>query len=197
MRHNVSFPKGGGSVLMGYFLSVFALVFYSALGSAFYINSGNVAVGVSVSLAMLIFLLYLFFKKSPAVRKSGFFEDESLNERDRMNAFFASAAHSVFFEGLKLICAYLIFKDLGLNVTVWELVFLMPLVFLVASLPITVWGLGTREAAALFLFGGLAADKLVAAGLVTAFACNVFPVLLGLVFIKEILNRFAGLSIER
>ncbi len=60
-------------------------------------------------------------------------------------------ALSVLNQSLVVAVFILLAREAGLGVTVWQLVTLLMLVFLVASLPVSLGGLGPREGALLAL----------------------------------------------
>ena len=73
----------------------------------------------------------------------------------------------MIFQAMLAVCQYLLALGLGLHLSVSMFLLIVPISGVLASLPVTLNGLGLRETAYLFLFGmaGLGRDEAIALGL--------------------------------
>jgi len=114
------------------------------------------------------------------------FNDISATEKVRL------ILYSVIYQFSEFINTYILFKAVGISVPFSSVCVLVPLIMIVNNLPITVLGLGTREALIIFLFGAFAASaSLLGAGVLISLVEHVLPVVIGLLFIKSFLTYFA------
>ena len=90
---------------------------------------------------------------------------------------------------LAILVHYLAVQQFGLQIPFLALLAFLPVVFLAASLPITVAHLGTSQAAWLFFFAGYGPEaKLLAYSLVAHFTFMMLNSLIGLCFLKPALK---------
>ncbi|MFC1631245.1 lysylphosphatidylglycerol synthase transmembrane domain-containing protein [Candidatus Omnitrophota bacterium] len=99
--------------------------------------------------------------------------------------------YSIIFQFSEFLNTYILFKAVGLSVPFSSVLVFVPLILIINNLPITVLGLGTREALIVFLFaqyGPLPA--LLSAGMLVSLIEHILPVLVGLFFVKSFLGYF-------
>ncbi|MEM7816463.1 MAG: lysylphosphatidylglycerol synthase transmembrane domain-containing protein [Candidatus Aenigmatarchaeota archaeon] len=97
--------------------------------------------------------------------------------------------YSFLYQLSEFINTYLLFKAVGLEISFWLICIFIPLVIVINNLPITVLGLGTREALLIFLFSNYGAKELIlSAGLLVSLIEHIFPVLVGIFFIRKIIR---------
>jgi len=84
--------------------------------------------------------------------------------------------------------SYFIGISLGINISFIYFLAIMPLATLVAQIPITISGLGTREAALISLFGlfGISSTKVFSMSLVSLFLAGIIPAIIGSILIFKI-----------
>ena len=105
---------------------------------------------------------------------------------------------SFSFEGAKILNLFILFTAFGIQLPVDELLLLAPCSIFIASLPITVLGLATRESAVVALFALYgSSERLLAIGLSTSFVEGVVPLIVGLFLMKSFFNRFLETQKER
>ena len=77
--------------------------------------------------------------------------------------------------------------SIGLNVSFIYFLLFMPAVTLIGQIPITISGLGTREAAMISLFGllGISATKIFSMSLINLVINGIFPAIIGMLLILE------------
>lgn len=102
----------------------------------------------------------------------------------------ALATASLILESAKLVSFFLVCRAVGVGIPFRDIVVFLPAVMVLAKLPFTPAGLGTREAAILFFFKDRAsADALLATGVLFSFAEYIAPMLVGLPLVKLFLDR--------
>ncbi len=101
---------------------------------------------------------------------------------------------SIVYQLSEFINTYILFKAMGLKVPFSLILVMIPMVMIVNVFPVTILGLGSREAFTIFLFSGYGASTLLlSASLLITFIEHILPVLFGLFFIKAFI---AYLSIK-
>lgn len=193
-RHGLSYGRGISSILVKSFLSLLALVIF-ILGAAVVYEFNRFYAVLSFLLSLLLLAL---------LAGTGYGRRVSSNLRERISPNLPSnpesrrlkgAAllfYSLLFEGIGLVNFYILFGAFNIDIPYRAALLLMPLTMMVASLPITVSGLGTREVSTIVLFARHASpEKLLGVGLSVFFVNFLLPALLGLLFLKPLLN---GLS---
>ena len=71
-----------------------------------------------------------------------------------------------------------------------EIVIYVPIIVLITIIPITIAGLGTREAATIFFFSKYAtSESLLSVGILLSFIIVILPSLIGLLFMKKFYSR--------
>jgi uncharacterized protein (TIRG00374 family) len=162
------------------------------LFSYYYIRLASVWIIVA-AIPVLFFLIYLFFHRELMRRFLGPFFRTLVPSRYReelslhFHSFYDAMAiylrnwkqtsvgftYTLLFWGAVLLMAYAIVRMLGLNITLGYLALLLPMLTLVETIPVSVAGLGTREAAAIYFF------SVVGVGGTEAVAFSLLYVLLG------------------
>jgi len=85
---------------------------------------------------------------------------------------------------VSLCLHYLAARAFGLEIPFWPMLAFLPVIFMLAALPITVAHLGTTQVAWIFFFGGYAAEpRLLAFSLAAHLTFVVTRSLLGLLFL--------------
>lgn len=175
-RHHLSYSKGLTSIVAGYVLSLCAMFFFVFIGwFLFYVN-----------LPGAVYLALLFLALLPLVL---------LFRMHRLKPIITLFLYSLGFEGCKLFNTLLIFKGFNIEIPYSTFLIFAPITLIFSTLPVTFWGLGTRESAILLLFSSYTApDRLLAGSLLISFVNRLFPVLLGLFFMKPFLNRLLAVN---
>lgn len=88
-----------------------------------------------------------------------------------------------------------IFKAVGLDVPVYAILIFVPLIIIISNIPITISGLGTREAALVFLFYEFGTpERLLSSGVLISFVQFSLPLIFSLLLAKTFLNRLYYIS---
>jgi len=197
-KHGFPYTRGVVSIVMGYALSFISLASCALVGLALVVAVPWQKIG-----AWLLFALFwalVFLGGSPLVSRlvKVFLKLLKLPEsefrvcRKLLLPFPLSVllGYSLAFEGCQLLNTWLLLKALGASVSVETFLLFGPLSILIAVLPVTVFGLGTRESAIVYFFSRFASqDRLLAASFLTTFANRLLPIFLGLFFVKPFLDR--------
>jgi uncharacterized membrane protein YbhN (UPF0104 family) len=205
-RHKLSYPKGLGSILWGYVLSLFVLLFFIFIGWYFYYPDLSLIIYL-IPLFIVVFLTALLFRTGVMERFFAKFLagphgpsalPPILAGQRPSKRIITLFLYSLGFEGCRLFNTLLLFKALGIEIPYSTFFFFAPLTLIASMLPVTLWGLGTRESSVLFFFSSYALpEKLLAASLLISFVNRLLPVLLGLFFMKPFLNRLWGIGSVR
>ena len=99
--------------------------------------------------------------------------------------------YSIVYQLSEFMNTYILFKAVGISVPFSLLLVFVPLVMIINNFPITVLGLGTREALMVFLFARYGPGSfLLSAGILVSLVEHILPVVFGLFFIKSFLDYF-------
>jgi len=99
--------------------------------------------------------------------------------------------YSLLFQISEFITTYILLKAVGVTVPFSLILVLIPLIMVVNNFPVTVLGIGTREALNVFLFAAYGSSSvLMGAGVLVSVIEHIFPVLVGLLFIKPFITYF-------
>lgn len=104
-------------------------------------------------------------------------------------------AYSTLFQLGEVACAYMVFSALGAGMGFQDLLYPVSLMMLAGMVPVSVQGIGVREAVSVALFGGAFSPQIgLAAGALITLVHHVIPALAGaLVWLAGFANRtFAG-----
>ena len=96
--------------------------------------------------------------------------------------------YSFVYQLSEFLNTYILFRAMGITVPFSLILILIPLIMVVNNIPVTVLGMGTREALMVFLFAQYGSSTaLLSAGLLVSLVEHVLPVVFGLLFIKPLL----------
>ncbi len=179
-----NFSKTLGSVIFDKFLNLLGTLSLLSGGVFFFEPKFYLKM---VSLFGIALLLYLFLyipynlhtkMKFPSWINNLFLGFKEINPKRKAILLF----YSIFYQLSELINAYILGKAINLDIP-WGAIFLyVPLIVLIANIPITVSGLGTREACIiLFFFRYGTKEALFSLGLLLSLVEYVLPAFIGLV----------------
>jgi len=100
--------------------------------------------------------------------------------------------YSLWYQFSEFFNTYILFRAVGIEISFFLILALVPLIMIVNNLPITILGLGTREGLIVFLFAKYGTSGyLLSAGMLVSFVEHILPVVIGLFFIKTFLIHLA------
>lgn len=98
--------------------------------------------------------------------------------------------YSVFFQSMELITACILFKAAGLSIPLYAILIYIPIVVLLSNIPVTIAGLGTREAAIVFFFFRYGPPELLlTSAILVSFIEHILPMMVGLTFFTPFIKK--------
>jgi len=196
-----SFSKGLSSAIMDRLLDLYLLILLSSVGVYYFLKGRGINIGFVIGFAIIFSLLiiilhpkflnllarFLFRKISPKKLKNKI--NDSINEFiEGMNQIINPIllfgilltvfSYSVFF-----FQCFLIAKSIGLQISYFDLALIMSIVNIITFIPISISGLGTREASMIFLFKliGLSTEAAISFSLLIFFSFFICGGLMGFI----------------
>jgi len=202
----VGLRRGSNIVFFERYIDLAALcliIIVGVVGANYWNPIGYAGLFIAAGVLSIFPFLYFFkgfFKKHIEQEREGsiqekirsFFEDSvkyfrELRSRPHELVTFSSLSMGLWF--LHIIQFFFIFRALETDVTVFEVFTLIPLGIIIGLLPITIAGIGTRDAAFLYLFAPyVASPKIVFIGLFATFRYLV-PGVMGLPYFNRYMVR--------
>ncbi|MFC2091245.1 lysylphosphatidylglycerol synthase transmembrane domain-containing protein [Elusimicrobiota bacterium] len=198
MKKNYSFPLSMGilSIIIELMMNIWAAVMVVMIAGTL---TGHLsAYWMLPVLLMHVFFLLWFRRKKGSIknilpawlkRKMRYTDDEKLSDVN-MVRFVSPLILSFIYILLEIIILYLLVVSLNLSIPLLEVLFFGALTILISNLPISVSGIGTREAAVCMFFSKYG-DYTVLFSLGFLFTIVVYflPVFAGLLFMRKFLRR--------
>lgn len=182
-HHNLALGKGIAVIIIDRFFSLTSLLFFILI-ALFYMKEYYILL-----ILLCLFLISLFslrFFKSNEKIKDILEYSKVFRVKEISYIFFIS----VLLQLSKFINAILLLKALGISVPFLLIILYVSLSILISSVPITIFGLGTREAAIIFFFTQYASyELLLVFSLLFSFVEFIFPTIIGLIFVNKFLRR--------
>lgn len=208
-RHKNSF-KIISSVVMDRFSGGFALSAVSLVAFIFgwsLIKEKDVLLAIIIFLATSIIFISLFFNKLflnflDRHLKKGFLKkkiknlyDELFFFRENPKIFAKSLIYSSAIQILTCLVFYLLSKAFFLNINIIYFFIFVPIIMFIAVIPVTVAGIGTREAAVVYFLSKVGVDRSVALGISLAILfLIIFMGLLGGIMYVVVYHRWLELN---
>lgn len=200
-RYNLPISQCLKMLLINFALSLLVLCSLCAIGL---VANGRSSVLLQpavlwalISIAAAVFLFYRFSLKSTGrlagmVLKISAAKDFLRKTRLLLKLRILLASSSIEF--LEIVALFLISRSIGIDIPFKMIFFVTPLVIIITNLPITIFGLGIREAAMLFLLKGAApAEIILSCSLLYSLICYLLPALAGLscttLFLSKITDK--------
>jgi len=196
--HELPLGKGVSSLLFDKMLNLLGILFYLFLGTHF--NKMN-RPGSTVFLLILVPVIFFlsprllnlalrFIKRLHVKLYQVFYDLGSAFSETGTVAKLKLLLYGLFFQTSELIDAYLIFMAYKVSLSPLQILALIPLVKLIANIPITSSGIGTREAGVVLVFSRFAEEGLLMSiGISLTFIEYILPVLFGNPFLNAFLSR--------
>jgi uncharacterized protein (TIRG00374 family) len=196
-----SFSKGLSSAIMDRLLDLYFLILLGSVGVYYFLKGRGISlefvIGFVIILSLLIIILhpkvlnllarFLFRKITPKKFKNKI--NESVNEFiEGMNqiinpVLLFGILLTVFSYSFFFFQCFLIAKSIGLQISYFDLALIMSIVNIITFIPISISGLGTREASMIFLFKliGLSTEAAISFSLLIFFAFFICGGLMGFI----------------
>ncbi len=187
---NYSIDKTLDLISLAFLAAVFSFVFKDIIGIFYFYYA-------FLGMVLIIFFLFIFRDENRIKPVLRFFYRRILPEKikDRARKEFHSfykdmpkKRHLLIFFALNVfnwtvlyVSDYFIGLSLGIEVSVFYFLAILPISTLIAQIPITISGLGTREATmiSLFALAGVGATKVFSMALIALFVGGVVPAIIG------------------
>lgn len=205
-NYNFSLPLGTYSLLLSLFLNLLA-VFSFILVTSFFMKTNSPHLVYLGVLAFFISLLLFWMLQKENVSKiikgyltlwgnkfalslKNFYESVITITIGKMVIPFLYAILLIFFE---LLNFKILSSALGLTIPFLTVLLFASLTILISNLPVTIHGLGTREAAVCLFFSSYGSyEKLLSLGITVSLVEYFLPIMIGLFLTKSFLVRISG-----
>jgi len=98
--------------------------------------------------------------------------------------------YSVIIQFSAIVTAYIACRALDLTIPFSAMLVFIPVIILLSNVPVTVSGLGVREASVVFLFFRYGSqERLLSVGILISFIEHILPAMLGLFFLRTFLRK--------
>lgn len=207
-RYNFSLFLGTSSILMVLTLNLLTLAFAAIIGVTFlkishpFLRYEYFTLPLLMLLTILLIIL-LIKNKIIQTKILCYFEKNFPKFYPKVNKFLSTYQaigfrklliplfYSTFITFSELVIFYLLLRSLNISVPIYSVLIFLPLVILIGNLPISLYGLGTREAAIILFFSGYApSEALLSGGILYSFINYLLPPILGLSFTKFFFDSF-------
>lgn len=188
LKNKISMSKNTGAIVIERLFDFLVLALFAIIGGLATQNVYSISTGVVISLA--IFALLLLGKKIKP-KKNGQIYDrirnflhvfKNIQNKQKNLLFILFFTILIWFD--IIIYIKLVFFILGYNIPLFLIMALQPLVILLAIIPITLSGIGSRETVMLFLYQGLAPDAIIlSVGLTFSMVAVIILSIVGLPFL--------------
>jgi len=200
-KAGINIGKAISSVLVERMLDLFT-IFLLAFGGTLLLTNKllNIRYAIFMSLAAIIIIGYVVFNRKFAKMLLGFFYNKLLPDKykegvresfysfyenmPRKTSLIVPFALTVMYWTLTYTITYVIALAFGINIGYFTLIFISAISTFVTLIPITIAGLGTREASLVGLLGiyGINSNSVVAMSLSAFFITGIVPALIGFMF---------------
>lgn len=203
-RKGFSFRKVVSSVLLDKYLLLISTLQLCVIGAIFIFWS-NPGIASALFVGLILSLALVAPLRLPGIRPllsfvGGRFSRVTEHVGDFMSAFTSISIGQIFFflgychlaQIAHIVIFYLLFLVVRVQASIplGALVLYVSLIVLLTNVPITISGLGTREAFVLYFFSGYAQpEALVAVGILVSFVEYVLPALYGMAFQRDFIRK--------
>lgn len=184
----ISYSKSAFSIISEYTLNILALAFPILIGLIIYLSQNN-NLNFNLSKTTGIVFLYLSFL---SVKHSNYYALFKMYLK-KLEGLFKNKSilsYTFLFMFGELFNIYLLSKALHSPLPLHAILIFVPIVILISGLPVTILGLGTREATILFFFFKFAPpETLLSLGILYSFVEHLAPMIIGVSLSGLFLSR--------
>lgn len=206
-KHDFSFKKGISFLVYNEFIFFLALAMYFFVGLLYKQNFETSAL-VLKTISVLIVLILIPFVVFKIKIIKGFFFRTLQKISMRFYLFFKELGYAfnrikiartlffIFLAAIELyiifIFHYIVFRAVGINISMIPVIAYSPIFMVLSLLPITVSGLGVRESSIVILFSSYSSpESLVSAGLLISLIFYLLPAFIGIAFTGKFLSKMS------
>jgi uncharacterized membrane protein YbhN (UPF0104 family) len=183
-QNKLSFKKATSTLVFDNAMDLFTLLFFTFLAFIF------LSVQLPYKLYFLFSIMTLFLICVILIAKnipSDFFYSFKVIPLNKTLFIFTLSSLGLF---ISFISTYFVFLSINVTIPFLKIMFYSTIIILITTLPITISGFGTREAAIIFFFSNYSTpETLLSAGILLSFTIVVLPSLVSLLFMKKFYNR--------
>lgn len=194
LKDTISMSKTVGSVLTERILDVFSLVLFSLIGMLFYqrFELAGIALVILVGIIMMFFVsqvdLHFPIRKSWNDKLRNVTLSTKMLMKDK-KAFSATMLCSLSIWFLSIVQTVIFFYAVGIKIPLLFTMANIPIAIFIGMMPITLGGMGTRDAAIIFLFSGYATpSELLSVGILFSLFRYWFLSLIGVPFMRKLIK---------
>jgi len=190
-QNKLSFKKATSTLVFDNAMDLFTLLFFIFI--AFIFLSVQFPYELYFWFSIMAFFLVCVILIAKKIPSDFFYSFKVISLKKTLIIFILSLAG--YF--MSFISAYFVFLAIDVAIPFMKIVFYFPLITLIAILPITISGFGTREAATIFFLSNYASlESLLSAGILLSFIIVVVPSLVSLLFMKRFYNRLFAKNVK-
>ena len=192
-QNKLSFRKATSTLIFDNAMDLFTLLFFSFL--AFIFLSVQFPFKLYLWFLIVVFFIVCVILIAKKIPSDFFYSFKMITLKKTLFIFMLSLLG--YF--ISFISIYFIFVSIDGTVPFLKIMFYFPIITLISIIPITISGLGTREAATIFFLSKYASpESLLSAGILMSFIIVVLPSLVSLLFMKRFYNRlFENVKINK
>ena len=165
LKDKVPFAKHAGVIFMGIVLDVAAVATLAAFGGLLIGNRISILFGL---FALLFIVGFLYLVRKIKIRSAKTLQQKAENffyifkkSLSNPKLLFSIIFHTFLIWLLIMIFIKVVFLAFGFDMSFLQILAIHPVVTVICLLPISVWGVGTREAVMLYLYSGLVPNQVI------------------------------------
>ncbi len=197
LRNIKKFPveKSLFSIFLEYFLNMCGVSFFILMGLS--LESFQIGIGAGTRAKIPIFFLTVEMLKTfldhPWITKFKHNIKQCFdNKKIYLN--YPVISLTLIFCFLEIFCVFLLTKALGIYIPLFKLFVYVPMIIVISSIPISIFGLGVREGLILvFFLNNAPPETLLALGILYSFCEHIIPAVAGLcltsLFVRKIMKK--------
>ena len=195
LKDRVPITKTIGSVLTERVLDIFALIMFCLIGLAFYQRSRMIIITITI-LFCIIGFFFISHKEIKFPIKNSWNDKlqnillatKTLTKSKKSFLIVLMYTFTLWF--LAVIQTIIFFLALGVNVPLSFTMANIPIAIFIGQIPVTLGGMGTRDAAIIFLFSGYAtSSELLGVGILFSAFRYWLLSLIGIPFMRKMMNK--------
>ena len=195
LKDRVPITKTIGSVLTERVLDIFALIMFCLIGLAFYQQSRMIIITITILFCIIGFFFISHKEIKFPIKKSWndklqniLLATKTLTKSKKSFLIVLMYTFTLWF--LAVIQTIIFFLALGVNVPLSFTMANIPIAIFIGQIPVTLGGMGTRDAAIIFLFSGYAtSSELLGVGILFSAFRYWLLSLIGIPFMRKMMNK--------
>ena len=197
LKDKIPASKTVGSVITERMFDVLTLVLFSLIGMTFCekYKLAGIAFAILVGIIAIFLLVRAGFNFRLPIKSSwnekiqNLILSTKLLTKDNKKAFFFVLSYSILIWFISIVQTVIFFYALGINVPLLFTMANIPIAIFIGMIPVTLGGMGTRDAAIIFLFSEYATPtQLLGVGILFSIFRYWLPSLMGIPFMRKVMK---------